>query len=515
MKRREVVIVSVMSLVLGGSTSGAATVTPARATVVVDPQAVMAPLSRIAVGTNAAAWDSNLVDPEVPDRLMDARVRFLRYPGGSTADNYHWLSNAPDDPSAGGTDPAATFDAYLAVIRKARAAGIVTLNYGSGTVEEAAQWVAYANRGGWDYRGPTPTYPGASRKGHRAGIRYWEIGNEIYGDGTYGATWEVNKNAKGPLAYANAVVAYSAALKAVDPSIKIGAVLTAPGNWPDGQTSPLSPSTWNDTVLGIAGGAIDFVAVHWYPQGPTGESDAALLASPQDGEATAVSYTPGIATMVAALRAAIAHYRGPTAKDVEILITETNSVSYNPGKQTTSLVNALFLADSVATWLENGITSVHWWALHNSPFLGNADPALLGAFDFGDYSLLSRGLPIGNGEVEPPAETPFPAYYGLEVLGRFTERGEMLVTASSSSKLISAHAVQTEDGHVNVLLINKDPVKAYTLSVSVKGAQLFGRAPMFTYGPTSGEVERDCAHGHGSAISATVQPYSVTTIQLP
>ena len=515
MKRRDVVIVSVVSLVLGAGTNIGEAAAPARATVVVDPQVVLAPLSPIAVGTNAAAWDSNLVDPEVPDRLAEAQVRFLRYPGGSTADNYHWLSHTPDDPSAGGTDPTATFDAYLAVVRRSRAAGIVTLNYGSGTVDEAAQWVAYANRGGWDYRGPVPSYAGASKKGHRAGIRYWEIGNEIYGDGTYGATWEVNKNPKGPVAYANAVVAYSAALKAVDPSIKIGAVLTAPGNWPDGQTSPLSPSPWNDTVLGIAGGAIDFVAVHWYPQGPTGESDAALLASPQDGEKTPVSYTPGIATMVSALRSAIAHYRGPTAKDVEILITETNSVSYNPGKQTTGLVNALFLADSVATWLENGITSVNWWTLHNSPFLGNADPSLYGAFDFGDYGLLSRGLGVGNGEVEPPAETPFPAYYGLEVLGQFTERGEALVAASSSASLISAHALRTEDGHVNVLLINKDPVNAYRLSVSVKGAQLFGEASLYTYGPTSSEVDRDCAHGHGSAVNATVQPYSVTTIHLP
>jgi len=515
MKRQNVMIVSAVSFLLGHRASAGATSTPASATVVVDPQAVLAPLSRLAVGTNAAAWDSNLVDPDVPDRLTDARVRLLRYPGGSTADNYHWLSNTPDDPSAGGTDPVATFDAYLGILRKTHAAGIVTLNYGSGTVDEAAQWLAYANRGGGDYRGPIPTYAGASGKGHRAGIRYWEIGNEIYGDGTYGATWEVNKNAKGPAAYGNAVVAYSAALKAVDPSVKIGAVLTAPGNWPDGQTSALSPSPWNDTVLGIAAGAIDFVAVHWYPQGPTGESDAALLASPQNGEATPVSYTPSIPTIISSLRTALAKYRGPTAKDVEILITETNSVSYNPGKQTTSLVNALFLADSVATWLDNGVTSVNWWTLHNSPFLGNADPILNGTYDFGDYGLLSRGLAVGNGEVEPLAGTPFPAYYGLEVLGRFTERGCTLVTATSSTTLVSAHAVRTEDGHVNVLLINKDPVNAYTLGISVKGARLFGQASVFTYGPTSTDVEQDCARGHGSTLNATVQPYSVTTIQLP
>jgi hypothetical protein len=129
----------------------------------------------------------------------------------------------------------------------------------------------------------------------------------------------VNHNPKGPTAYANAVVAYSAALKAVDPSIKVGVVVTAPGNWPDGQVSDLSPAPWNDTVLGIAAKAIDFVDVHWYPQGPTGESDAALLASPQGGESTPVSYTPSIASVVSTLRSQIAKYRGGTANDVEIL----------------------------------------------------------------------------------------------------------------------------------------------------------------------------------------------------
>lgn len=515
MKRSIAAFVSVTAMLLGSASITRANGAPARASVSVDPRAVLAPLSRIAVGVNAAAWDGNLVDGSVPRLLSAAGVRIVRYPGGSTADNYHWLTNAPDDPGQGGTDPAATFDAFLALARGGCAEGMVTLNYGSGTVKEAAQWVAYANRGGRDYRGPVPNYPGASRTGHRAGIRYWEIGNEIYGDGTYGAKWEVNNNPKGPTGYANAVVAYSAALKAVDPSVKVGVVVTAPGNWPDGQTSDLSPAPWNDTVLGIAAGAIDFVDVHWYPQGPTGESDAALLASPQNGESTVVSYTPNIATIVATLRSQIAQYRGPSAKDVEILVTETNSVSYNPGKQTTSLVNALFLADSVTTWLENGVTSVDWWAVHNSPFAGNADASLYGAFDFGDYGLLSRGLTVGNGAVEPTAGTPFPAYYGLQVLGRLTERGEALVATTSSVSLVSAHAVRTADGHVNVLLVNKDPASAYAITISVKGAPLVGLANVFSYGPSDTEVDRSLVRGAHASVVTTVQPYSVTTLQLP
>jgi alpha-L-arabinofuranosidase len=356
-------------------------------------------LSSIAVGANTAAWDSNLTDAEIPRLLSNAGLQVLRYPGGSTSNNYHWLSNTPDDPNQGGTVPESNFDAFMSVIRTTGAQAMVTVNYGSGTAEEAADWVRYANRGGHHYNGPVPTYPGANSSGHNYGIKYWELGNETYGDGTYGATWEVNHNAHDPTTYASGVVNFSTAMKAVDPSIKLGVVLTAPGNWPDGQTSASSPQPWNDTVLPITCHAIDFVIVHWYAQGPTGESDAALLASPQNGEATSVSYTPSIPSMVTSLKALLTQYCGARASAIQIMITETNSVSYNPGKQTTSLVNALFLTDQVMTWLENGVANVDWWAVHNSPFDGNVSSSLYGSYDFGDYGILSRGFTTANGAV--------------------------------------------------------------------------------------------------------------------
>ena len=115
------------------------------------------------------------------------------------------------------------------------------------------------------------------------------------------------------------------------------------------------------------------------------------------------------------------------------MVTETNSVSYNPGKQTTSLVNSLFLTDQVMTWLENGVTNVDWWAIHNSPFDGNVDPALYGNYEFGDYGILSRGLTSANGAVEPPAETPLPAYYGLQMLSRLGHQARSQPLAASSS----------------------------------------------------------------------------------
>lgn len=498
-----------------GATDAAGLASASTASVTVDGKKTLAVLAPIAVGVNAAAWDDTLVDPVVPGLLADAGVQLMRYPGGSTADNYHWQSNAPDDPNQGGTTPNANFDAFMSVAQATGAAAMITVNYGSGTPEEAADWVRYANRGSRHYAGPVPTYPGASKTGHRYGIRYWEIGNEIYGDGTYGATWEVNHKPLGPETYAKGVVDYSAAMRSADPSIRVGAVLTAPGNWPDEQTSDVSPVPWNETVLPVACSALDFVVIHWYPQGPTGETDAALLASPQSGASTPVSYTPSIPDMLATLKAQLATYCGSHARDVQIMVTETNSVSYNPGKQTTSLVNALYLADAIPTWLEDGVTNVDWWAIHNGPVDGNVDASLYGDYEFGDYGILSRGFTSASGEVEPPLETPFPAYYGLQMLARFRHGGgSKLLVTSSTAPLVAAHAVRTEDGGVNVLLINKDPSAAYSASVALKGCSS-GVAAVYTYGPGDTSIQKSSLRVQGSSFSVTLEPYSLTTVALP
>jgi len=488
--------------------------TPSTASV--DARASLGVLSAIAVGANAAAWDGDLLDRKVPALLEDAGIQLLRYPGGSLADNYHWLSNTPDDPSVGGVDPSNTFDAFMSVAERTGARAMITVNYGSGTPQEAADWVRYANGGCHGYRGPKPTYPGASRLGHDYGIRYWEIGNELYGDGTYGATWEVNHKPHDPTTYANGVVSYSAAMKAADPAIRIGAVLTAPGNWPDGQTNAASPQAWNDTVLPIACSALDFVSIHWYAQGPSGESDSGLLAAPQNGAATPVSYTPSIPDMIASLKFQLQKYCGAHASQVQLMVTETNSVSYNPGKQTTSVVNSLFLADQVQTWLENGVTNVDWWAVHNSPFDGNADPALYGEYQFGDYGLLSRGLTTDSGALEPPAQTPFPAYYGLQMLSHLGHQAKSQpLGVSSWTPLVSVHAVKQVNGKIHVLLINKSPSEAFSVSVSLNGASTRGVAQVFSYGKETAAIRKSSLRVQGSAFAIRVSPYSMTTVQLP
>lgn len=456
--------------------------TSAQATV--NLRQVLSTVSPLALGVNGAVWDGELLDSQVPGLLRADGVRVMRYPGGSTADTFHWQTNTLDDGSNAGLD---TFDQFMQVVKKVGATPIITVNYGTGTPEEAAAWVKYAN--------VTKHY----------NIQYWEIGNELYGNGTYGANWESDKHAQGPASYASNSLQFIQAMKAVDPFIKIGLVLTAPGNWPDGQTSASSPQPWNDTVLSAACSSADFAVIHWYPQGPTGESDASLLAAPANGESTSVSYTPSIPAMVSTLHSEFKQDCGAHAQRMQILTTETNSVSYNPGKQTTGLVNALYLAEDYLTWLANGVTSVDWWDTHNSPVTGtNASSDLYGTTNYGDYGLLSTGY---NGE--PPAETPFPDYYGLQIVSKVVGGFDQIVAASSNQNLVQVFAVRQWNGSVAVLLINTDPSTTY--NVSIAGFAPHGNATVYSYGENSSAVSVTNERGN-DANAQTIAPYSLTAV---
>ncbi len=74
----------------GAAVDSAALSSSPIARITIDSKRTLAVLAPIAVGANAAAWDDNLVDAAVPGLLSDAGIRLLRYPGGSTSDNYHW-----------------------------------------------------------------------------------------------------------------------------------------------------------------------------------------------------------------------------------------------------------------------------------------------------------------------------------------------------------------------------------------------------------------------------------------
>lgn len=457
------------------------------ASVGVNAAASLATIPAPAWGLNTAVWDANLRDAAVPGLLKQAGIAALRYPGGSTSDVYNWQTNSIVPGQGSYANPNNNFDAFMDVARSVGAKPVITVNYGSnpagnggGDPNYAASWVRYAN----------------VTKGY--GVKYWEIGNEVYGNGQYGSAWETDLHAQhDPATYGRNVVQFANAMKAVDPTIKVGAVLAAPGRWPDG----VAPD-WNSAVLAQCGSAIDFVIVHWYPQDPYTESDAGLLASPQNA-------STGVAAMTTKLKSLITQYGGANASKIEILVTETNSVSYNPGKQTLSIVNAMFIADNMLTWIEKGAASVDVWGLHNGAVWGNASGALFGSTNYGDYGILSNGQ-----SGEPAANTPFPAYYGMRMASLLGKAGDTLVTTTSSSALLTTHAVKQANGSLALLLINKDRANTVNANVSLSGFTPSGTATVHSYTPTSGGIASTNVSGQGASFAITAAPYSLTAIVL-
>ncbi|MPY35312.1 hypothetical protein FNH09_29950 [Streptomyces adustus] len=462
---------TVMSAALGIT---AATALPASlasasaaAAVTVNASTSLATVPATLVGANTAIYDGLLTSTTTAGLLHAAGVKYLRYPGGSHSDVYHWQTHTAENGAY--IDPNADFDNLMTMADSAQAKPIITVNYGSGTAQEAAAWVEYAN----------------VTKGH--GITYWEIGNEVFGNGHYGSSynWEYDTHTdKSPAAYANACVDYIAAMKAVDPSIKVGVVLTTPTFAPDGIVGSGDSGDWNDVVLAIVNTKADFVVIHWYPY-TSSTTEAEMLTKPRSG-----------ADIVTKVRADLDKWGVASA---EIFFTELNG---GPPRDTQP--QALWAADAYLTLAEAGVKNVTWWNVHNGS--GGTSTDSTGATDYDDEGLISYG---SSGE--PAAQTPFRSYYGIQMLSRVCAAGDTLVQAPSSRSTLSAHAVKRQNGGLDLLLINKDSANACTVSLSYSGYSPKSSTQTDTYGLTSSAITHATS---GSASTQTVPPYGLLAVHL-
>lgn len=442
-------------------------------------------------GMNAAIWDAQFATATTVQLLQEMANQTLRFPGGSLSDEYHWQTGTTLNNT---WQWATTFDEFANVATQTLAQVFITANYGTGTPTEAADWVRYAN----------------VTKGY--GFKYWEIGNENYG------SWEADAQPRphDPYTYALRFKDYWQQMKAVDPSIKIGAVvITGEDSYANYTDHPVvNPRTgqtrngWTPVMLATLkslGITPDYVIFHRYPQAPGAESDAGLLASSGSWAADAAD-----------LRQQLNDYLGAAGPGVELVCTENNSVYSNPGKQTTSLVNGLFLADSLGAALRTEFNAVVWWDFRNSRETGNNNSAsLYGWRAYGDYGVVSDAVPAG------PADR-FPTFYVAKLLQRFARGGDALVAAASDYHLLTAHAARRADGSLSVLVINKSPATTLNASLALGDYTLNGALNVYSYGIPQDEAARtgtgsaDLAvqsfSGVSSPLAFAFPPYSVSVL---
>ncbi len=461
---------------------------PSQVLINVDSNNVRRVIDSRLFGVAGAVWDSSFNTASTVSLLNANGTRVSRFPGGSLSNSYHWQTNMTD---GGSFQWATNFDAFANVMRTVNAQAFITTNYGSGTTQEAADWVRYSNI--------TKQY----------GFKYWEVGNENYGG------WESDTHARphDPFTYAFAARDYINAMKAVDPRIKVGVVVVTGedsyANYTD--HTVVNPRTgqshngWTPVMLATLktlGVTPDFVIYHKYDQGPGGEDDAGLLQS-------AKSWTNDAAN----LRQQLNDYLGAQAANVELVCTENNSVSSGPGKQTTSLVNGLFYADSFGQIIQTEFNTLMWWILRNGQEAGNNNSSsLYGWRLYGDYGMVSG------------QSNPYPTYYMSKLVSRFAAGGDQVVTATSNYNLMAAYAAKRSDGGLSLLLINKSATTSLNASISLSGFAPQSSATVHSYGIPQDEAARTGAGspdiatttfaGAATSFVYTVAPYSATVILL-
>jgi len=201
--------------------------------ILIDLDTVLTNVSHHPIGINVNFFmDSDYFGPKrsTVDALKAMGVKYLRYPGGEKSDMYLWSVPPYDKPqptmartgkgAVRGREPmlenyatfkydVLDFDEFMQMCREVGAEPVIVVaadeylnDYPEGCtiteidklIEAATEWVRYAN----------------IKKKYN--VKYWMIGNE---------TWHPANSKETPEIYVKDLIAFSKAMKAVDPTIKI------------------------------------------------------------------------------------------------------------------------------------------------------------------------------------------------------------------------------------------------------------------------------------------------------
>ena len=433
-----------------------AAATPSMVHLSTDAAQTLRPVDARQFGLNTATWDGALGKAQTLPLLQQIGCQALRWPGGSSSDEYHWAG----DPAGNAT--------FQALATNLGAQVFTTINYGTGTPAEAAAWVRMANQT------------------NHCGFQYWEIGNECYG------TWETDTHPvpHDPFTYATNAVACIQQMKAAYPAvpIKIG-VVVVPGEGSSSNNAThfaVNPRTattnygWTPIVLSVMknlGVTPDYLIYHCYPQYTSSGWTFYSASSDSDPLLLQVAGNPSPAnwsdwaSAAADLRQQLTDYIGASGSNIELCVTENNSDAGAMGRQSTSLVNALYLADSTGALLKTEFRSYLWWDLHNGAQTdGNFDPTIYGWRFNGDYGILSG------------TNSPYPTFYAEKLLQHFARPGDTVLASASDNLLLTAYAVRRANGALTLLVINKSLITSLMGQVALTHFVPWSTATVMSYG---------------------------------
>jgi hypothetical protein len=331
-------------------------------------------------------------------------------------------------------------------------------------------------------------------------VSHWTVGNEVYGSWEY----DLHPAPHDATTYAQAVATgFYPDMKNANPNTLVG-VVAQPG-W--------SPP-WDPIVLSQA--KYDFVEFHYYAQNPGSESDAYLVdRAPQ-----------AFATQIAALKSDLKTAGHATTP---IYVGELGSVSYNPGKQTSSITQALYAGEILGELMKNGVSRATWWLGFggcSDPNGGNWSNALYGWQNFGGYMVWSDGTPeYGcSGATPTPLGTMLPTSRAFQLFSLVANNGEhsLGVTLGGSHGNVRAYAA-TLDGGTALVLFNVNKNLTAPVTISITGVSSSSAVTVNTYDKKIYDYSKNNVWSPPSEtrlgaqslpLSLTLSPWSMNVVRL-
>ena len=465
-------------------------------TVTVDAASVVTKVPRSVYGHNAAAWGGKLEQSaSLVKDITNLSPNIIRWPGGSMSDNYMWKATSKltcpkdlpptydyQDLHYGSNNNGWTMsvDSYYSLLAKTGSTGIITVNYGyarygtgpdpvMAAAKYAADWVRYDN-------GRT---------------RYWEIGNECFGNWESGYKIDTKLNQDGQPQIVSGdlygqhcrvfIEEMRKAAREVGNDIKIGVVaMDANVTWDAVQQN------WNKGMMKQVAELADFIVVHSYYTNYNENSTAAVILNSPSKTKDMVQYiSSGLKT-----------HAGINSKPMAL--TEWN-IFATGSKQGVSFVNGMHGTMILGELIKNKYGQGSRWDFMNG-------------WDNGDnHGLFSDGDPGVPAKYTPRAPF-FYMYYFQKYFG-----DKMVASSVSGSSDVVAYASCFSSGQISVVLVNKGTAeKVTTLKINnFKPGKRFYYY-LLTGGTDNGSFSRKVyvngktttLEGGGPADYATLKPYS-------
>ncbi|MEI7833099.1 MAG: alpha-L-arabinofuranosidase C-terminal domain-containing protein [bacterium] len=200
---------------------------------------------------------------DVLDALSRMKMTTMRYPGGNFASGHHWMDGIGPraqrptvrelawqsiEPNQFGTDE------YIKLCRKMDWTPMITVNLGTGTPEEARNWVEYCNcPAGTRYADMRV----ANGNPEPYGVKLWCLGNEMDGE------WQLGHVPADQ--YTTRAQQAAKMMRDTDSTIEV----VACGSCSTGMPTYMD---WDRQVLGVLGSAADYISLHRYVANPTDDT---------------------------------------------------------------------------------------------------------------------------------------------------------------------------------------------------------------------------------------------------